>query len=175
MEDRGPYYRTKDKNPIDRIEDKKIKQWYLDNFYPIANFNKLVLDAEKKGFKLNPKSGLLLRFSDEEIEKLGYTKIDIIFPRPVDLHYHTDVDGTIYIMKGNVTFCIGEEGDTNSAFGTIKTLKPGKKITIKKNTLHTFTPQQNQGLEIRLECSGILDLKKEFCVESFDSYWKGYY
>ena len=90
-----------DTNIVDRIENERVKGQYEEN-WDATILNSLIENYEKDGFSFDPKSGLLFRgFSDETIEKIERTIIDIVFPRPVDLHYHKDVDEAIYIVKGN--------------------------------------------------------------------------
>ncbi len=151
-------------DPIKSIANKSIREWYQRNLDPLF-LRKLVEEAEKEGYSFDTNSGLLFRkvYSDSVIKRLGYTVLDIIFPRHTDLHYHKDVDEAIKVVKGE-GFAYVEDED----YVSIEVIHQGSEIYIPKKTLHLFSPFENNCLEIRLACSGIFDPKQEVCVEKFE-------
>lgn len=169
---------------LDRIENKQVRNWYENNINPSV-LNYTVDSSEEKGYKLDPRSGLLIRnvYTDKTIKNLGHTIVDIIFPRPVDLHHHEDIDEALYIIDGKGEGRIIIQTHHIQTYPTkgIKieeiTLCSGKELYIPKGFSHTFRPEKDNFLEIRLACSGILDSKKEICERKFDEYepWVEYY
>ncbi len=158
---------------IERIKDGPIKKWYRNNVN--LNFlNTLVTESEEDGYILDPNSGLLIRkvYSDEIMKNLGYTIVDIIFPRPVDLHHHEDVDEALRVVGGSGILYtrIGNSVEE-------KSLSPKTEVYIPKRVSHSFRPYYYDYLKIRLACSGILNPTKEVCEERFDSFqpWIEYY
>lgn len=156
-------------NPIERLEDGPVKEWYKNNIDVFILYT-IVNQAEQNGYTLDPKSGLLIRnvYSDTIIKNLGYTIVDIIFPRPVDLHHHEDVDEALRIVDGEGVLHRYEKGTEIRG-----ALCPGDERYIPKGMSHSFRPTRKNGfLEIRLACSGILNPEKEVCEERFDKYWQ---
>ena len=146
------------------LEDGPVKSWYVEH----SQLDELYSLAERRepfGYILDPKSGLLFKklYSDETIQRLGYTVLGIIFPRPTDLHYHPDVDEAISVVRG-----AGLLFTRSDNFPNIESLFPNKNFLIPKNTPHAFKPYQSEFLEIILACSGILDTSKEVQLERFD-------
>jgi len=158
-------------NVIDRIEPGPVQEWYRNNS-DTNSLNRIVSDAEVDGYSLNPKSGLLFRkvYSDQTIERLGYTILDIVFPRPVDLHFHEDVDEALNVLNGEGYFW-----RVKKLSRAKESVFPGNELYIPKRCVHTFTPVRNGFLEMRLACSGKLDPEKEIQIERFDIYWKDYF
>ncbi len=152
------------------IEDKAIKKWYKENL-DSTFLGIIVWKANRNGYVLDNKSGLLFRnvYSDEIIKRLNYTIIDIIFPRPIDLHYHKDVDEAFRVLNGEGVFCMHDSVEN--------TLHKGKQLFVPKNVLHSFMPNKDDFLEIRVACSGILDPAQEVCEKRFDEFqpWLDYY
>jgi len=160
-------------NVIRRISNERIRKWYDGNI-DHTFLHELVTRYNKEGYTFNYELGLMFRgqFSEDIISRLGYSIIDIIFPRPVDFHRHEDVDEALSVLKGNGALYIVEEGrDVQENFS------PGKQVFVPKNTPHSFRPNKNDCLEIRLACSGILNPEKEICLQSFDTFppWLEYY
>ncbi len=159
-------------NVLDKIEDERIRRWYR-NTTNLDFLNELVNRAEQIGYKLDTKSGLLIReIYFDEIIKIHSTAMDIIFPRPVDLHHHEDVDETLLILDGSGKLYRKKEEvfkESQLYFGQV--------ATINRNVSHSFRPYKNGFLEVRLLCSGILDPSKEVCEERFDTFekWVQYY
>ena len=158
-------------NVIDRIEPGPVQEWYRNNS-DTNSLNRIVSDAEADGYILNPKSGILFRnlYSDEIIERLGYSIVEIIFPRPVDLHLHEDVGEAFNVVNGEGYFYRVKKLSRHKL-----PVFPGKELYIPKGCVHTFTPVRNGFLEMRLACSGKLDPEKEIQIERFDIYWKDYF
>lgn len=170
---------------LNSIANKKVKDWY-NKHIDSASFFSIVNNAKQRGYNLDPNSGLFFRFpySEETINKIGRTIIDIIFPRPTDFHYHEDVDEALYVVSGEGAFCgkgafhINQSKEEYSKLGEIGIeLSKGDEIYIPKKVVHTLGPHLDDSLEIRLVCSGIFDPKKEVCISPFDEYafWPGYY
>jgi len=160
-------------NVIELMEDGPVKNWYKNNVNP-SFLNQLVEKNESHGYKLDTKSGLLFKspYSNEVIKRLGYTVVDIIFPRPVDLHHHEDVDEALRVVEGmGVLYTRSENG------GKEESLCAGREVYVPKNVSHSFRPDRNSSLTVRLACSGILDSNKEICEKRFDEFelWEHYY
>jgi len=165
---------------LDRLEIGHVKNWYRKHT-DAARLDAIVSQAEGRGYKWDAKSGLLLRpvYTDVELPHfnqrdpdsffpyssfvssgLGYTVIDVVFPRPVDFHYHIDVGEAFKIVKGAGEFVLG----------TFRTsILPDKQIFVPKGRHHTFRPDKNESVEARIACTGLLDQKKEVCVKRFDN------
>lgn len=156
-----------------RMGEGDVKEWYKKHM-TIYLFNRIVNEAADRGYELDPKSGLLIKqvYPEDIIKNLGHTVVDIIFPRPTDLHFHKDVDEAIYIEYGSGSMYIQEK----KSFKIIN-LYRGSTVFIPRNRLHAFRPDKENALEVRLECSGILDPKKEICKERFDAFapWIEYF
>lgn len=168
------------KDIINTLKDGPIKKWYENNITSFM-FDFEVNRAIERGYNLDTKSGLLFRgvYSNQIIKQLGNTIIDILFLRPVDLHHHEDVHEALKVIdgKGDLYMCKG-----NSAGGLVignweETLYQGKEVYIPKNWSHSFRPNKEDFLEIRVACSGILDPSKEVCEKRFDEFepWIDYY
>ena len=161
-------------NPISHITERPIQKWFEKNVDPFFLYN-LIKQAEKNGYAFDTDSGLLLRprFRDPTTEQIGHTSIDIIFPRPVAWHYHKDVDEAFHVVEGNGECYVAEPGQKPLQLAFC----PGYEIVIPKKTLHSFRPDKNDILEIRIESSGVLDPKKEVCVGPFYKFkpWVDYY
>ena len=161
------------KNVVDdRIEPGPVQEWYRK--YMDSNYlNYTVSEAEKNGYILDPKSGLLIRGIFNVIaDQLPYTLLDIIFPRPVDLHHHEDVNEALRVLRGS-GYIYQRSGNRIIERG----IYPGCETFIPKGESHTFRPYKNAFLEMRLACSGKLDSNKEVCEERFDEFekWVQYY
>ncbi|MEK6917609.1 MAG: hypothetical protein AABW51_01555 [Nanoarchaeota archaeon] len=158
---------------FDKIRgNKHLARWY-DEHASIRKINKMATELESKGYVADSKSGLFLRkqFSDENIQKIGRTIIDVGFLRPSDLHFHDDVTEFVKIIwGGGCYFSILEDGESQGYF--IHTDHSGIEIPVKRK--HAFSPSKNGWLELRVVCDGILDPDKEYCVIPFQELevWK---
>lgn len=162
-------------NIFEKIQNKRIKNWYEKNFDP-ALLSFLINDYQDKGFILDPESGLLFRsFSDKTTEKIGRTVLEIVFPRPVDLHYHKDVDEALYITDGK-GLLTKATGPSNIRYSN-EEISKGDEIYIPKGVEHSFRPDKGDALEIKIACTGILNPSEEVCVKPFDEFepWMKYY
>lgn len=161
---------------MSQMKDGTVKDWFDDNV-EFDFLNKVVMAAEKRGFTLDTESGMLLRqvYDKYTRENLGYTIIDIITLRPVDVHRHKDVSEALYMVDGE-GIILTEKKSTTLEFYE-HAIFPGKNFFIPVNTAHTFRPDKGESLEIRLACTGILNPKQEECIESFDKFhpWIDYY
>ncbi|MBW3011236.1 cupin domain-containing protein [Candidatus Woesearchaeota archaeon] len=133
------------------------------------------LRAEYDGYTWNKEAGLLLRqdFPDGILENLGQTVLDIIFPRPSDLHHHEDVDEAVLVLDGS-----GEFQVETASKKIIVTLEKGKSVYIPKGSCHAFRPDKGKHLEIMLITKGgILDERCEVQHTRFDQYqpWIDYF
>lgn len=148
---------------IKRIDNEIIRRWYEKN-WDLNELDKMVTQAEQNGFILNPKSGLLIKqlYTPEMIKNLGHTTIEIGFPRPVDLHYHNDVDEAMHVVNGKGIIYVD---------GKYHLLCPGRSVYIPKNTAHSFAPSKNDILDLILTLSGIYDPQHEICIKRFDEFW----
>lgn len=155
---------------IEILPEGPIKEWYLKHI-GANNFEQLSDIAKQKGYSFNPHNGLFFRqILSEEINKgIGRTITDILFPRPVDFHYHTDVSEYLIILNGLGLAHISGKDDIH--------LKQGTTIEIPRGVHHTFRPNKYFHLEMRLACTGILNTKKEFTITQFDKYqpWVDYF
>lgn len=151
---------------IDKIEDLAIKEWYYKNLgYTL--FNAFLEKAKEKDYVMDKKSGLFVKpaFSPENQERLGHSSVYIIFPRPVDLHYHEDVDEAFHVIEGTGYFYSQLEKSERE-----ECIFPGREIYVPLGRYHSLMPNIGEYLEIRIECSGILNPKKEICVCKFGEY-----
>lgn len=107
------------------------------------------------------------------------TILDIVFARPVDLHYHEDVGEKLSVVSGNGALILGNEfGESKERFcpaliignefgESEEKFCSGSEVYIPVNKVHSFRPDKNDFLEIRVDCTGILDPNKEVCVQRF--------
>jgi hypothetical protein len=156
---------------VPKLENGPIKEWYIKNSQ-VERLYKFAKIVEPYGYTLDPKSGLLFAhpFSDDIIRTLGYTVLQIIFPRPTDLHYHPDVAEAISTLSGK-----GKLFKQTHPIHTLfpkefkyETLTQGKSSIIPVNTPHAFVPSDGEYLEILLNCTANLDTQKEVTVRTFD-------
>ncbi len=160
-------------NFVESLENGSVKNWYRRNADP-AYLDHVLNEAEKDGYKLDTNSGLLFRqvYSGETIKLLGHSIIDIIFLRPVDVHCHRDIDEAFHVIDGfgSLYYFDGKKEE-------LKPLQKGDEIFVPKNAMHSFRPNMNDGLEIRVACSGIFDPKEEVCSIPFNAFkpWHDYY
>ena len=110
----------------------------------------------------DPTSGLFIRPFFEKInEKLKQTIVQVVFPRPTDIHYHEDIDEYIMVLRGR-----GKMGrDLNQS--KYKWLNVGQEAFIPKGDHHYFCPDEETILELMIVCSGILNPSKEKRVRPF--------
>lgn len=158
---------------LESIEDEQIKNWYKENTYPTF-LGELVEENWERGYSLDLRSGLFFRrpYSEKIMKELGYTVADIIFPRPVNLHHHEDVGEALRVVRGKgVLYTRSETGGVEKSFCT------GKEAYVPRGMTHSFRPDKNSFLEVRLACSGILDDKKEICEKRFFEFplWVKYF
>lgn len=159
---------------IDTIPYGPVREWYRKNVNADWLYN-VVHDAIKRGYEPDTKSGLLFRkvFDCKKTPKC--TILDGIFPRPVDLHHHKDVHEALVVLQGEGVSYVSY-GGTPTKRDEVK-LFPGKAIAFPKNMSHSFRPDKDKYLEMRLVCSGTLNLKKEICEDRFYSFkpWVDYF
>lgn len=153
------------------MQDPQIKEWYRKNVDHTLLHN-LVTEYNKKGYTLDKKSGLMFRqpFSADVIESLGHTVVDIVFPRPVDHHYHEDVGEALSVTEGSgALYTRGMAKETP--------FRSGDSIFIPRGLAHSFRPDKNSFLEIRLMCTGIMNSDKEVCLQRFNEFslWVDYF
>jgi len=158
---------------IDKIEDSSVKKWYYERI-GASLFEELTKKEKEKGYILDKKSGLFLRYilPLDYQKNLGHTIIFIKFPRPTDFHLHHDVDECLIVWDG-----YGELYTQINDSKTEQSIMPGDKIMIPRLTPHAFRPDEGGPLEIMVVCSGILDPEKEECKKRFYEFepWLNYY
>ncbi|UCD03690.1 MAG: hypothetical protein JSW73_04080 [Candidatus Woesearchaeota archaeon] len=155
---------------VDTLTNKRIEEWYKENTKP-GFLDQVVKDNKSNGYVLDKDSGLLIKqlHTPEELEELGYTERDIIFPRPTDYHFHPDVDETLTLLSGKGFSFEGELYDLSKSPPTLVCFGGlVKKTVIPKEIKHMIIPKKGTTLELHLECSGILDPEKEELVRHFD-------
>jgi len=159
---------------VDQIRTPHVKKWYEENTKPgfLAEVNKYALG---RGYVLDPESGLFFR-SLPSYYKDNYlvTILDGIFPRPVDLHHHLDVDEVITVIAGWGRGVKMADGECSDAEPKEYSLVRGSIMYVPSRTNHSFAPQEEKVLEMHLVCSGVLNPEDEVCVKRFDEYgyWK---
>ena len=158
---------------INRLKEEHVREWYLKHSH-LGVLEDLADRVEEQGYALDTKSGLFVKphFGEVITEELGYTIVDIIFPRPSNYHFHTDVGEAIRVLNGSGAIIVGNDGDyTSSDFGK------GWQTIVYSNQHHAFRPDRERFLEIRVCCTGILDPKKEVTVTRFDEFtpWLEYF
>ena len=154
---------------IDRLEEGPVKEWYVEVQKKLpkefAKLNSILKEFEQGGYVLDPNSGLY--FHPDFGDKDGVTQGKIVFPRPVDLHYHKDVGEKITVLSEEGGFF--GRGLINQNFLIVY---KGESINYYIDEGHSFAPMRHScPLEIELTCSGILDPKKEICLTPFNKYW----
>jgi len=157
---------------IDKIDNTDVRAWYQENISSL--FDVFLENAKEKGYVMDRKSGLFIKpgFSSEIQERLGHTSIYIIFPRPTDLHYHEDVDEAIHVIDGTGMFYTQFEKSERE-----ECIFSGREILVPQRRAHSFMPNLGEFLEMRIECSGLHDPKKEKLVVPFYEFrpWIEYY
>ena len=153
----------KDLKVVEQLSEGPIKNWYKKAINEGLWLRGIVEQYEQMGYKLDFNSGLMFKhpYSQETIENLGYTVLDIVFPRPVDEHLHKDVDEAFSVINGKGEFYLEN---------ALTPLEIGSEIYVPVNTPHRFKPYGNYALEIRIACSGILDSEKEEQITRFDKW-----
>ncbi len=147
------------KGLVNSITNEKVKLWYLEN-QEISSFLDIVA-ASIEGYSFDTKSGLFVKPVFKKINgKLKQTLVQVVFPRPTDIHYHEDVDEAVKVIQGYANVLVEDQKD-------IKTIIMGDEINIPKGKHHYFCPDKNRFLELFIACSGILDPSKEKCVQHF--------
>jgi len=150
------------------IRDPDVRKWYEENINPDV-FEIWFNDFKKRNYNFDSNSGLFFKqfFPDSIIQKLNHTDINIIFPRPVDIHYHTDVGEALSVLAGSGKLYLKKENENE---WKKYILEKGVSIFIEPYVYHTFTPKIPgflDFLEIHLNCTGILDPKNEICIKDF--------
>ncbi len=157
------------------IMNDRVQAWYKEHINEDFLYN-LREKAEEQGFCFDPDSGLIIRKPyDKEIEqKLDRTIIDIIFPRPTDLHLHQDFGEAFYVEDGSGVLFEKKPGEN---LYTRTLLFPGKCFYVEKNTEHALRPNRDDILDVRVTTTGIMDLKNEKTIQGFDEFapWLEYY
>ena len=149
------------KELVDTITNDEIREWYNENTAP--NFlDNVAVSIQGGGYSFDPKSGLFIKPLFEKIvDKLNQTIVQVVFPRPTDIHYHEDIDESIMVLRGR-----GKMGrDLNQS--KYKWLNVGQEAFIPKGDHHYFCPDEETILELMIVCSGILNPSKEKCVRPF--------
>ena len=173
---------------IDSIETPAVKSWYqkylAEAKLGVCGFveeDTLLLDYISKrtaldGYSFDTKSGLYIKqlFPKKILERLGHTDLNIIFPRPVDWHYHKDVGEALHVISGRGRMIMQIKGE---AMPRDAYMKSGSTFFVRQGDIHSFRPDKGDYLEMSLTCTGILDPEQEVCVTRFDKepHWKEYY
>jgi mannose-6-phosphate isomerase-like protein (cupin superfamily) len=174
-------------NAIRHIGNGPVRDWYLTHV-DHRTFHDWVTKYNKEGYTLNLENGLMVR-KPSDTTTMDRTILDIVFPRPVDLHYHTDVSERLSVVSGKGALIVGNQfGESEerlcpaliigNEFGeSEEKFCSGSKVYIPVNEVHSFRPDKNNFLEIRVECTGILDPTKEVCVQRFYEFrpWVKYF
>lgn len=149
---------------VDKIENAHIREWFRKNVQTRVLEN-IVNQFTKQGYELDPQTGLMFRdlFPEKILQELGSTVVDIVFTRPTDVHYHEDVNEAVYVLSGKGIFYM--KGGSPAT----RRLYSGCWAYVPVNAEHGFKPT-NRFLEIRLNCSGILDPEKEVIKHRFDKF-----
>lgn len=164
---------------IDSITNLEVKDWYLKN-----KDSKFFLDyiaQSNPKFNFNPSNGLFFYdpTPEEDRKKLTQTVIQAIFPRPVDLHFHPDVNESLVVLDGTGIFLIADnQKDYLSNNIQSRVLDPFQAINFPIGSVHTFSPKYGGFVRIHLVTSpGKLDTSKEVCITPFDELpvWKELY
>jgi len=148
-------------------------QWYLADPVRISNLYNNFLHFKNKDYSLDF-NGFLIKnpYSIDVMRELKNTALNIVFTRPSDIHYHTDVGEAIYVESGK-----GELYKFNKKTQKfdINYLRKGLSDFIPIGIPHCFSideQEDNNYLEIRLDCTGRLQDKNEITLKRFDQ-WDG--
>jgi len=160
---------------IDSIETPHVRNWYqkyLSDSKLYIDKSVLLLDYLSKravidGYEFDAKSGLFIKevFPEKIAKRVGRTIVNIIFPRPVDQHYHEDVGEAFYVISGNGAFRKVGEGMFFS-----EPIQRGSTTFADVGEYHAFSPDPGDYLEMAIVCTGVMDFSKEKCVTRFDKY-----
>ncbi|MEK6945395.1 MAG: hypothetical protein AABW63_01240 [Nanoarchaeota archaeon] len=147
------------------LENEHVIRWY-DEHCLISNINGMAKDLESRGYTADPKSGLFFRklFSEEFLQKMSQTIIDVGFLRPTDVHFHEDVNEFVKVIGGKGYVFSKYKGEISTP--DISSFNESE-VEIPKGRRHAFSPSRNGFLELRVVCDGILDSNKEHCVTPF--------
>ncbi len=154
---------------IDELEDGKVKEWYtyhkLDEF--LEDTGKRAIN---QGYVFDKQSGLFIRphFNENTTRQLKSTIVDIIFPMPVDRHTHYDVGEAIKVISGTGFFYYRNKREV---------LENGTEKFVPVETMHSFSPDKGQFLELEIAYTGIFNPEEEMCITPFYEFkpWKELY
>ncbi len=152
-----------------------VREWFLKNTPERAvNFETICRLAQGRGYSLDQKSGLLLRNPYGKLSSyLPYTIADIVFTRPSDLHQHKDVGEAIYVESGEGDLYLFSEHRQNFTGFCLDAKNAATRIGfIPVGIPHCFATNEDNPLEIRLACTGILKDENEITLKRFDK-WDG--
>jgi len=155
-----------------------IIHWYLANPQRAIHFVDTCKKFESKGYRLDKRSGFLLRelYNDQNaIEKIGRTILDIVFTRPTNIHHHTDVEEAIHMESGEGLLYLFDKNTQKFEKYKLDATIPDIVKSIKYIPVgipHCFDTDVHNPLEIRLVCTGILKDENEITLRRFDK-WDG--
>lgn len=159
---------------ITETENASVRKWFEENSES-ATLKRISDTARDKGYTYDPKAGLFFRqvYNDSTLKKLGYTVLDILFPRPADVHYHTDMGEAIRVVDG-VGFYYEEGLNPPNNLLVLTPNLINMQHFIEKRREHSFSPAKNDYLEIRLCCTGPYLDENEIQVIPFNEFelWK---
>ncbi len=155
---------------IERLDEGPIREWYMVHREP-DELNRIANYVEERGYSLDPKSGLFLMspFGEEDIKQLGYTIIQIIFPRPTDFHVHEKMgEGIEVLLGGGVYFEYKQDKTSLEVSKVKKPIGASDAFLINPGNPHAFSPLPGTFLEIRVSCTEIYDDSQETTITPFN-------
>jgi mannose-6-phosphate isomerase-like protein (cupin superfamily) len=156
---------------MDCLNDGPVKDWYTTHKEPKL-MGVMAHMLEKEGYILDPESGLFVKpLFKESIQPIGFTLIDIVFPRPTDYHAHPKMGEAFKVVKGSGAILMNSE----NSFGT--PLNIGDQVYIAPGTKHALRPGQEGYVGIHLLCDKVYDSSQEECIKRFDQFkpWIDYF
>jgi len=151
---------------IDLLEKGPVRDWYIEH-WDSGRLDHTMELSVKERYVLDRSSGLFIR----DYKGVGHTVIDILTPRPVDLHYHEDVGEAIAITGGQgFLYAPAVIGDVKS----IVPVQKGDGVFIPTGKSHTFSPKKGMLLEVSVVCTRKLDPAREVLKNRFNEFehWK---
>jgi len=158
-----------EKNALQRLPEDSVKRWY-EKYMTSARFDEIANEASEKGYTLDPRSGIFIKPIEQDKNiRPDHTALKLIIPRPLNLHYHEDVDEYFSVLSGNGTAYVQNRGKkiTDKDFFRKIDFTKNNSVFIPKNKRHTLRPNKNEALEILVRYSGFIRPQNEITEEGF--------
>jgi len=146
---------------VDTITNERVKKWYENDRF--VNLNSVQNEIGPEYTFLTDEGIFIGQALSEDI-----TKVKLVFPRPTDIHYHTDITENFKVISGIGSLFTFYSLNNKLVSWLPSKMERGKKLTVSKNVSHSLVPILGNHLEILLTCDGKLKEKNEITVKTFD-------